>query len=165
MTILRGQSIHFNFELLKRVRERQRQIQIVFRIAVRPSVQQVVQAAVHSAADLNHNGGIVSDTRIKRVVRCRNRSPSEKDQLRWITAIQRQLQNTLVVDDISHAGTARFGKSGIGLDFHLVRDLSDFKDGIHDRIRSNLQNDSGLYVRLKTRQSSLDRVRPYGQIL
>src|SRR5207237_42222 len=91
---------------------------------VRSSVQHVVQTTVHAAADLNHDSGIIPDARIKRAIRGRNRSPSQKDQFCWIAAIQRQLQTTLVIDDVTDSATPRFHESRVSRDFNARQDSS-----------------------------------------
>src|SRR5215471_2900106 len=165
VAVLRGQSVHFHFEFLESVWKWKRQVQIVFGIVVRSPVEHVIETAVHAAADLDDDSRVIPDSRVKRGIGRGNGSSGEEDQFGGIAAIERQLQNPLVIDDIAYSGTAGFDESRVGLDFHFIGDLSDLKNGIHCWSRSNLQRDSGLYISPEAGQSRFDRIRSDRQVL
>ena len=51
MSVLSGYSASFYFEFLQRIREGERQIQIVFRIVMRSPVQKIIETAVSATRD------------------------------------------------------------------------------------------------------------------
>src|SRR6266702_4317921 len=109
---------HLNAELLYRIRKWNRRAYIGEQIIVAATVQQIEGAISRTALDRNRNLSriVLSPNRIRR--RGRHRRPSERNQRRFLAAIQRQVQYALVLEDSSDRIALRFDHRGVGLDLY-----------------------------------------------
>src|ERR1700730_14861606 len=92
---------HLNAELLYRIRKWNRRAYVGEQIVVAATVQQIKGAISRTSLDRNRNLGriVLVPNCIRR--RGRHRRPSKLNQRGFLTAIQRQVQDTLVVEDSS----------------------------------------------------------------
>ena len=60
----------------------------------------------------------------------RDGSAGVNDEIRDLSAVQRQFKNSLILDDLADACGPGFHESRIRLDFNLFADLSDFECGV-----------------------------------
>ena len=87
-----------------------------------------------------------------------NRRARQGDQIGNITPVERQFQNTLILDDLADADVSCFDHRRVRLHFNLFSNLADFESWINYRVAVYLEDDSGLYVSAESRQSSFDAI-------
>src|SRR5437899_135612 len=103
MSVLSGNSTGLHFELLERIWERHREIQVVFRIIVGTTVEKIVETSVGTAGHGNDGRRIIPDSRIQRTIGSLRGDAYKKDELGRLTSIERQFQHPLVVDHLADA--------------------------------------------------------------
>jgi hypothetical protein len=161
MSVAGGHCARLDLELLHGVREWQRQIQIVMQIVVIGAVQQIGRATARPAR--NRDG-------LRRVVAVPvetgrdHGGPGQENQVRGVAAVQWKFHDALIVDDLTHTGTARFNHRDVRLNLEGLRHLSHLEDNVDYRIAVHLQHDSGLNIGRETDKSRLEPVRTDGQI-
>ena len=107
VAVARRQRAGLDLELLQRVGERRRQVQVVERIVVGAAVHDVGDAVGLAAGDRDRDGRVVL-VGVEVARRRGRRQPGQEDQLGRLAAVQRNLGDLLVVDDLPDAGGARF---------------------------------------------------------
>src|SRR6266705_2268624 len=107
---------HLNAELLYRIRKWNRRAYIGEQIIVAATVQQIKGAISGTSLDRNRNLSriVLVPNGIRR--RGRHRRAGELNQRGFLTAIQRQVQHTLVLEDSSDRVALRFDHPRVGLD-------------------------------------------------
>src|SRR5438876_4207302 len=93
-----------------------------------------------------------------------NRGAGKRDQVCHVSSVERQLEDSRILDNLADARASRLYESGVRLDLDLFTDLADFKNQVDDRIAVDLQNNSRLKKAPKSRQSRLEPVRTDCQI-
>src|SRR5204863_9817019 len=88
-----------------------------------------------------------------------DRRACEYDQVRYLAAVERQLEDARIFDHLSDSGASCFDQRRIRLDFHLLRYLTDLKQDIDHRIRVDLENDSVLDISPKTGKLGFQPIR------
>ena len=155
-----GEAARLDFEFLRRIREGQVQTHTCKEIDVIGAVQTVVRSGWNTPA----NG----DLRAAEQPPCSrsrlHRRPRQRDQVRNVPAIQRQLQDTLIFDHLSHARRPGFHESRIGLNLNLLCYLTHLKYNIDLGAGVDLQNDSALHKRSESHQGRFQSIRANGQI-
>ena len=106
VTVARRQRTRFDLEFLECIGKRRRKVEVVERIVMRPAIHDVGDAVGGAAGNRDRRGGIVL-VRLKVGRRRRRRQAREQDQLGRLSAVQRELGDALVVDDLSDAGASR----------------------------------------------------------
>jgi len=76
-----------------------------------------------------------------------------------IASVERHLRDLLVGNDMANGRGAGFHEGSVGLNFHLLGNLTDLKDDVDFRTLIDLENNSCLNERLETRQFRLKHVR------
>ena len=154
-------SAGFDFELLQGIRKRQRHIRAGHKINVTGSIQRVIDRITERAANLY--------VRFRRTVlrpACRrlHRCSGKRNQVADLASIEGQFQDSLVLDNLTDTGVTRFHHGSVRLNLDLLRNLSHFQHGIDHRAAINLQDDSSLHKRSKSRQCCFQFVRTDRQI-
>ena len=88
----------------------------------------------------------------------------QRQQLRYLPAVKRKFQNSLILDHLADASTPRLHERRIRLNLYLLRDLAYFKRRVDHCICVDLQNDSTLYKCSKPGQSCFQAIGPDQQI-
>ena len=70
--------------------------------------------------------------------------PAQRNQVRWLAAVQRQIQHALALNNRSHTKAACLDGRNFRLHLDRLSDLTHFHLDIDHRITGNLQQDSGL---------------------
>jgi hypothetical protein len=151
----RREAARGDFDLLQCVGKRQRKVGPVVRVVVHGAVERVGQRERLSARD--------RDSRAARhalVARYADLSgpAAQRNQVGDLPAVQRQLENSRVLDHLAHARTARLHHRGVGLDRHALSELTDLEDDVDDRARVDLQHDPGLREGSKARQGHFQAI-------
>src|SRR5262245_6140822 len=106
-----GYRTGLNLELLKRVWKRYRKIVLTIRIDMYRTIEDVQRTTRSSSGDIDIHRSLHSSMRCRHVGR--NGCSRDKDQIRCITAVQRQLHNAFVFDDLTDPHGTRLYESGI----------------------------------------------------
>src|SRR6266446_3740816 len=159
-----GRRAHLNAELLYRIGKWNRRAYIGEQIIVAPTVQRVKGGISRTSLDR-----IRDRSRIILVPNCiRRRSglrrPRKLNQSSRLTAIQRQVHNTLVIEDSSDRVALRFDHPRVGLDLYDLHCGADLQSYINRGVDVHLQHDSGLDVGSECLLGCLELIRPNGQI-
>ena len=127
----------------------------------------VVRAAIH---DVGHAVGLAAGDRDRhrRIVlvgvevagRRRRREAGEEDQLGGLPAVERQLDDALVVDDLADAGGMRLDHRRVRGHRDLLADRADRERDVDLRVGADLQDDAVLHVGVEPRQRDLQLVGP-----
>ena len=154
-------SAGFDFELLQGIRKRQRHIRAGHKINVTGSIQRVIDRIPERAAHLY--------VRFRRAIlrpACRrlHGCSGKRNQVADLASIEGQFQDSLVLDNLTDTGVTRFHHGSVRLNLDLLRNLSHFQHGIDHRAAINLQDDSSLQKRAKSRQCCFQFVRTDRQI-
>ena len=163
LALRRRQGTRFDFEFLKRIREGQRQAQIVIRIVVLRAVQSIVHTARKSTAERDRQLALHASRR-RCVFRNVDGGADGQDQLGCVTSIQRQFQNALCLHGLSDTHSAGLHKRSIGLNLDLLRPLAHFERHVNDWVAVDLQHDSCLDKRSESRQRRFQFVRTERQV-
>ena len=155
LSILGRYGTRLDLELLQRIREGKGQIEAVERIVVGSAIKQVTQAVVHTARNRNRIGGIVAIGHLRTAADCRS---GKDDQVRDLTAVERHLQDSDVVDDLTNSRIPSLNQCRVRLHFHLVGDLTDLQNRIDGRVRIDFKNNPGLRIGLEARQRRFQAV-------
>src|SRR6266849_7026801 len=155
---------HLNAELLYRIRKWNRRAYVGEQIIVAPTVQQVIGGISRTSLDR-----IRDRSRIILVPNCiRRRSglrrPRKLNQGSRLTAIQRKVQYTLVIEDSSDRVALRFDHRRVGLDLYSLPCRTDLQSYINRGVDVHLQHDSGLDVGSECLLGCLELIRPNGEI-
>ena len=137
VAVLRRESARLDLELLHCVGKRQRQVQVVHRLVVRASVEDVGHSVRQPACHHDGRVGIAADAAVQRVgARCvagalaAGREAGLEHQLRQLPAVERQLEHLLIRDDLSDAGVPRLDQRRAALDRHGLLELPELeRDG------------------------------------
>jgi hypothetical protein len=93
-----------------------------------------------------------------------NGCAGKRDQVRYRSAVQRQFQNSLVLDHRAHGRTARFDLRQIRLYLDLFCDLADLEYHVDDGIAVHLQVYTGLHECAESRQRCLEPIRTQREV-
>src|SRR5690349_25056318 len=88
-----------DFELLERVREGQRKARSVEQVAVRRSIEVVLDAVEIAAGCRNEDAGPHPKSPGGAGL---HRSAAERDQVRWLPAVEWEIDDALGLDDSAH---------------------------------------------------------------
>src|SRR5712692_108489 len=162
--VTRRRRAHLNAELLYRIGKWNRRAYIGKQIIVAPTVQQVIGGISRTSLDR-----IRDRSRIILVPNCiRRRSglrrPRKLNQGSRLTAIERKVDYTLVIEDGSDRVALRFDHPRVGLDLYGLHCRTDLQSYINRGVDVHLQHDSGLHVGSERLLGCLDLIRPNGQI-
>ena len=114
----------FELELLQRVGEGQRQVQVVVRVVVGGAVEHVGDAKALTAGDGNRAPALhAAAGGVER--RLRHRRARQRDQVHRVAAVERQRLDALVLDHLADARAARFDQRRGGLHGHRLGDLAE----------------------------------------
>src|SRR5438128_11459484 len=75
-----------------------------------------------------------------------------------VSAVERQLEHTLVVDHLTDARASRFDQGSIRFDLDLLGHLANLQRDRDDGIRADLQHDSCLHKAPESRKACLEHV-------
>ena len=90
--------------------------------------------------------------------------PRKQDQLRGLPAIERQLDDSLVVDDLTDPGAARLDERRTGGHGDHLAQNTNLQFNVELRIRAYLQNDAFLQIRRESVQRDLKLIRTRGKV-
>jgi hypothetical protein len=161
LSVLSRHGAGFHFEFLQRIRKWKRQIQIVERIVMSASIQQVHQAVIQPTGDGNGLRGIIPVRRLRASSDSRAR---ENNQFDGLPAIERQFEHSRVIGHLADAGVSRFDQCRIGLHFYLIGNLTDFQNNIHGWVCGYLKDDSALHMGLETGKHCFQPIRSDRQV-
>ena len=157
--ILRLESAGLDFKLLQRIGKRHRQIQIVVRIVVIAAIKVICQTVRLAACDRDNCRRIIPAARIQGAIGAGSSNSRKKHQLGNLTAIERQLQHTRIVDDLPDPCIPRLDQCSIRLNLNLLGHPAYVEANVDHGIAVDLQHDSGLYVGAESRQARLETIR------
>ena len=163
LAILGRQRACLHFELLKRIRERKRKVEVVEGIVVSAAIKHVGRSIRQAAADAEHGltGIVLGGNEIRE--RSGGSRAGEVDQIGRGAPVQREINDALLVDHLPDAGAAGFDHSGGCLDKHLLSNRADLQGSVDGRIRSHLQRDRVLYVGAEALLADLETILPGGK--
>ena len=161
--VARRQRAGLDLELLDRVGERRGEVQVVEGIVVRAAVHDVRHAVGLAAGDGNRDRRVVL-VGVEIPGRRRRRETGEENQLRGLAAVERNLVDPLVVDDLSHTRGARFDHGRIGEHRDLFAKVADAQRDLDRRVGVDLQDDAVLHVGVEPRERDLELIRPDRQV-
>jgi hypothetical protein len=164
--VLGGQRARLDLELLQRVGERQRQIQVVVGIVVRRAVEQVGDAVGLAARDRERESALrAAETPAGRVqLGLRHDRRQVLDEIGRVPAVQGQLQDPLVVHHLADAHVARLDERRCGLDDHRLFDRAERQLDVDRRAVADAQHDAGAGIRLEAGEVDLEAVRSNRQV-
>ncbi len=84
-------------------------------------------------------------------------------QVGGIPAVERQVQDPLVVHHLADAEVARLDHQRVGLNGDVLGDLAERQGDVDDRVRADLQHDAGLRVGAKPCSITSRRYGPTGR--
>ena len=163
MTVPRRQRARLDLELLQRVRKRRRQIQVVERIIVRAAVHDVGDAVGLAACHRDRDRWEIL-VGVEVAGGSGGRETGEKDQLGGLPAVQRHLEDALIVDHLSDAGAVRLDEARVRDDGHLFADGADAQRDVDLGVRAHLQHDAVADVGVEPLQDDFQLVRPHRQV-
>ena len=154
--MLGGHAASLHLEFLQRIRKGHLHAHAGNKIDMSGAIQTIVHAVAQSACDRDviHAREILRERRIRH-----DGAAGQRDQIGHLASVERQLQNSRILDNLAHTGASRFHQSRVCLNLDLLSDLTDVKDHVDHRIAVDLQHNSSLYKRTKSRQS---RLQPIG---
>ena len=156
----------FDFEFLESIGEGRGHVPVALGVHVKCSIQRVIQSSVQTASDRKGRAGLIERISRARVRSwCRRCCSRKRNQFGSLTAVQRQFQNSRVLDDLADARAARFDQRGVGLNLDGLCDLADLQRDVDYRIAVDLQDKSRLGVCAEARQGRFQFVRTQGQVL
>ena len=145
LSILSGQRAGLDFKLLHRVRKREGHRLIAKGVVVGRSIKQEGYPVRQTARYADNYGWVVL-CRIQ-IARRRGRGCSpEKNQHEIVPAIQRQINDALLIYNLSNACAMGFDHGGIRRDLDLFRYRTNLQRGVNSGIAVNLQNNSRLDI-------------------
>ena len=153
LRVLRRKPSGFHIELLDRVGKGHRHGGRVDVVVVGGAVQRVARSEADAAAHRNPR-----QVRASGVEARRGRldgSTGKRDQVGHAPAVQRQLENPLVLNDLAYTGVPCLDERGVGLNLNLFADLSDCQHRIDGKIRVHLQHHSHLHKSSESCQRGL----------
>ena len=128
--VLGGQSARRDAELLHRVGERERQIEVVVRIVVHRAVQDICDAGAESTGD-RYGHGIGSLPLAADVGRVHG-GARQDDEVSHLPALQRKLHDALVLDDFSNTRALHIDQRRRGLDGDRLLQRADTEHHVDD---------------------------------
>ena len=157
-TALRRESASLDLELLQRIWKWERQVIAVIRIVMCDPIQNVPRGPADAAGD-GHVRPAFDDPTVGGRCCCVNGRAGKNDQVRHFTPVQRQLQDSCVLDHLPDTCGPHFHQGCVGSNLDLIGHLANLKDEVDYCIAVHLQHDSGLNKRTKTLQTRLQAVR------
>ncbi len=92
-----------------------------------------------------------------------DRRAGDGDELRGIAAIERQIEDAALIDDLGNRILLRLHHAGVGLHLHLFHRLTHSHGYIDLDVVVDSEEKAGLHVGLKSGSSGLERVGADGQ--
>ena len=163
-TVACGKTAGLNAELLQRVGERERHVDVREVGDVVAAVQQVIGSVALPAGD-RHGGRariILAADHVR--VRRRRGGAGDHDEVGDLAPVQRQLDDPALVDHLRDRVRPGLDHVGAGRDLHVFGDGAHLHDDIHLHATADLQHDTGLHMRLEAVRRHLQRVRADGQV-
>ena len=117
-----AQAARGDAEFLQRVREGQRQVQVVVGVVVHRAVERVGDAVRQAAADRDRDAARVVARRRRLLI---DRRSGEHQQAGHLAPLQRQLDDALVFDDFADAGAAHVDERRRGFDRDRFREVAN----------------------------------------
>ena len=144
--VLRACSSGLHLKFLECVRKGHGHISVRVRIEVSSAIKRVIQPGGQSAGNgyVSPRKRIAASSAIQR--RRRRRRSGKRNQFDDSPSIQRQFQNTGVLDHLADSRVARFYQGCVRLNLHLLADLSHFQNDVDHRAAVDLQHNSRLCV-------------------
>jgi hypothetical protein len=140
----RRQAATRHAELLERIRERERQVAEVVGTVVRGAIELVLDAVAEAPrhrdadaagrAERGHAPGV-------------HGRPREHDQVRDVPALQRQLDDLLLLDDLVDPRAADVDERRLRRDGDRLLDVAERELRVDDRVGVDLEHDARLDVR------------------
>ena len=87
----------------------------------------------------------------------------KRNQVGHLPAIERQLENALVLHHLTDARGPGFHQRGAGLDLHRLRKLTKLQDDVDHGTAVDLQHDAGLRMRPEPDNVASNRYGPMGR--
>src|SRR5262249_16887370 len=158
-SVSRRERAGLHAEFRERVRKRERHVDVGEAVVVVPAVEQVVGGIARAAGD--GNGLRAKKTLAARIrsIAVIDRCARDSDELRRITAVERQLDDALLIDYLGDRVLLRLHETGIGVYLDRFAHLPDLHRDVDLDIVVDAELNSGLLVRLKTRSYCPQRVR------
>ena len=91
-------------------------------------------------------------------------APRKLDQIGSLAAVERQIENALILDHRADAGVLRFHLRRIGFHLHCLRNRADVQSHVDGRIGGHLKHDAGLDIVGEARLGDFQAIRPDGQV-
>ena len=146
--VLRSHTAGFDLQFLKRIRKRHLHAGSADKIDVPGSIQRVFHSETQSTCGRNviRSGEIFRHGNVGL-----NGCAGKSDQVRDVSTVQRQFEDSRILDNLTDTRAPRLDKSGIRLYLDLFAHLTDFKNQVDDRVAVHLQHNSGLNKGPKSR--------------
>ena len=160
--VLRRHRARLGAELLHRIRERQRQIQVVIRVVVHRAVEDPRDAERQAAGQrIGLTAAAAAHAAAGRIVlRLRHGRGEQRQQVRRVASVERQLEDAFVLHHLADAKRARLDRLRVGGDGDGFLDCAELEDDRDIRIAIHLQDDAGLDRSAESLKRHLETIRP-----
>src|SRR5215475_2873462 len=116
---------------------------MIIGIRMLSAIERIIDAARQSAR--NGDGHLaLHASRLRTVFGNARRSGAERNQLRYVAAVEGQFENALSLHNLAHTNRTCFDQSCIGLNFDEFRLLADFQSGVYRGVAVHLKYDACL---------------------